>query len=133
MVQTARPVLTAARGRLTDAGVTVHDGGSVPAAAPPPYAVWWPEPGDVDAASLAEVSGGLLCVFTVTAAGTSADQAMWWADRCRGLLLDEPLTAPGRATAHVLQLSAAPVRPDYDMNPPVWAAPLTYRVRSVPL
>src|SRR4029077_9083740 len=79
-----RPHIAALSALLTDAGLTVVDGGQ--GAPVPPCVVLWTTPGEPDAGSLAGPTSGLGVEGTTGACGADSDQALWVADKIQAAL-----------------------------------------------
>jgi hypothetical protein len=91
-------------------------------------------PGDVASLSLADERSGLDVEFQVTAVGSGPDQAAWVADKARAVLLAPgAVTVSGRSTSRIYQEQAPPEPiPDNDVQPPLWTAPVRYRLQTLP-
>ncbi len=98
-----------------------------------PYAVHYPDPGDVQAARLDGQRQHLTLHFIVHAIGVGPEQANWVADRVRDVLLNTALTVPGRRLYRVTQDAAPPpMSRDDDVTPPLYVQTLEFQLRSDP-
>ncbi|MFL4947483.1 hypothetical protein ACJ6WE_08935 [Streptomyces sp. MMS24-I31] len=119
---------------LTSAGLTVYLGGAPAGVSPTatgPFVVLYPEPGRVQAASLADDRVDFSAVVQLTCVGLTAEQAMSVSDRATAAL-SVVLTVTGRASWKPESLDGLPVQRDDDVVPPVFYAPSRYRLRSIP-
>ena len=131
---TVLPHVDAVTAALTAAGLTVYLGG-VPTSVSPtdstPYVVLYPEPGQVQTASLADNRVNFSAVVQLTCVGLTAEQAMSVSDRAAAAL-SVVLTVTGRASWKPESLDGQPVQRDDDVVPPCFYAPSRYRLRSIP-
>lgn len=115
---------------LTAADLTVYLGGSPPAA-PPPFCVLYPDPGAAVRASLADDRVDFVTVVQITAVGTTAEQALNYADRAAAAM-SPALQVAGRTSRRPEALDGLPVQRDDDVTPPVFYSAARYRLRSTP-
>lgn len=115
---------------LTAQGLTVYLGGA-PAGQSAPYCVLYPDPGMPVRASLADDRVNFITVVQITCVGTTAEQALNYADRASSAL-SAPLPVTGRTAWRPEHLDGMPVQRDDDVTPPVFYAVGRYRLRSTP-
>lgn len=125
---TALPHVDAVLAALTAVGVTTYLGGA-PLGAPDKYAVVYPDPGMAVRESLADVRSDFTATVQVTCVGTTAERALWVADKVR-LGLSAPLVVAGRASWRPEELGGPPVQRDDDVTPPLYFLPVQYRLQS---
>lgn len=124
------PHIDAVVAALTTAQLTVYLGGSPPSAVAP-YAVLYPDPGMPVRASLADNRVDFSGVVQITCVGTTAEQALNYADRTSAAL-SAPLVVAGRNGWRPEALDGTPVKRDDDVTPPVFYSAARWRLRSTP-
>jgi hypothetical protein len=130
---TAAPVLPhidAVTSLLTAAGIVTSLGVAQPGTAAP-YCVLYPSAGQSLPGSLADPVSYVDVLLQLTCVGETAEQALSVADRARAALSVE-LTVAGREGLRPEELGGPPVQRDDDVVPPLFYAPVQYRLRSVP-
>ncbi|RRQ81561.1 hypothetical protein [Streptomyces griseofuscus] len=130
----ALPHVDAVTAALQDAGLTVYLGGAPPGISPTatePFVVLYPDPGRVQAASLADDRTSFSGVVQLTCVGLTAEQVMSVSDRAIAAM-SVVLTVTGRDSWRPESLDGLPVQRDDDVVPPVYYAPSRYRLRSIP-
>jgi hypothetical protein len=115
---------------LTAAGLTAAMS-QAPAGTEPPYCVLHPDPGRAIPGSLADPLSNYDSLMQVTCVGETAEQALSVSDRVR-TALSVPLTVAGRSGLRPEELGGPPVQRDDDVTPPLFYAPVQYRIRSTP-
>lgn len=125
-----RPHIAAVSGLLTAAGLTVLAGGTGDPVAP--CVVLWPAPGMPTARTLADPTGDLVVDVTTVACGSTADQAMWVADKITATLSRAVPTVSGRQVMPIWLLDSTTVRRDDSLAAPMFSASLTWRLRTMP-
>lgn len=93
----------------------------------PDYVIVYPTPGVRDGSAADDDAAEL--VYQTTIVGRSPDGVRWLVDRIETALAT--VTVAGRAVT-VRQDSTGDVRPDEDVQPPVFYATPTWRVTTVP-
>jgi hypothetical protein len=124
------PHIDAVTTALTGAQLTVYLGGA-PQGVAPPYAVLYPSSGAPVRASLADDRVNWLSVLQITCVGTTAEQALNYADRAHAAL-DPPLVVAGRTGWRPEALDGTPVTRDDQVTPPVYYVAARWRLRSTP-
>lgn len=125
-----RPHIAAVSGLLTAAGLAVLAGGAGDPVAP--CVVLWPAPGTPTARTLADPTGDLVVDVTTVACGSTADQAMWVADKITATLSRAVPTVSGRQVMPIWLLDSTTVRRDDSLAAPTFSASLTWRLRTMP-
>jgi hypothetical protein len=83
--------------------------------------------------SLGDRHRDLLIEFQVTCVGTGPEQAQWVADRVRLVLLTQVPTVAGRTVQPLWQVPTGErVRPDFDLDPPLYYLPVIFQMRTEP-
>lgn len=126
-----RPHVAAITALLTGGGLAVLSGGQG-SPVPPPCVVLWPTPGSPGGSSLGSVDDALYVEVTTVACGSTADQAMWVADKVTSLLNRQILTIAGRVPYPLVLASVAPVERDDSLSSPLFGAALRWRLVTVP-
>lgn len=119
---------------LQGVGLTVYLGGAPAGVSPTagePFVVLYPEPGRVQAASLADDRTAFSAVVQITCVGLTAEQVLSVSDRAV-TALSVVLPVTGRMSWKPECLDGLPVQRDDDVVPPVFYAPSRYRLRSIP-
>lgn len=124
-----------------DAGAPDLDGGQgwgwqgdPPASTFKPYLIVYPLPGGVFDGTLGCPSDDASLIFQVTAVGATRAQCEAAVDRANEVLVEQPLTVPGRYVARVqADMAGGGARRDDTVQPPVFIATPRYRVDSTPL
>jgi len=93
--------------------------------------VLYPEPGMPVRASLADDRVDYITTVQITCVGTTAEQALNYADRSSAAM-SPPLVVEGRTAWRPEHLDGQPVQRDDDVTPPVFYAVARYRLRSTP-
>ncbi|WNI16910.1 hypothetical protein [Actinacidiphila sp. ITFR-21] len=124
------PHVDAVQAALAAGGLTVYLGGAPPRPADR-YAVLYPEPGQAVRESLADARTHWSGVVTITSVATTAEQALWVADKIRAALAG-PLVVQGRVAWRPEELGGPPLARDDDVTPPLFYAPVQYRLQSIP-
>lgn len=95
-----------------------------------PYLVVYPIPGGDFGGTLAAPNDDAELVRQVSCVGTTREQAEWWADRAIRALTS--ITVTGRAILRVEPEGPPGVFRDDDASPPVFVAPVRFRITSTP-
>lgn len=125
------PHIDALLAALAAAGLTAGLGVAPPDTAPPYIAVY-PDPGQSVPGSLADPLSYYQATVQLTCVGETAEQALSVSDRARAAL-SVPLVVEGRAGWRPEELGGPPVTRDDDVTPPLYYAPVRYRLRSTPV
>jgi len=116
------------------ANVTIYGSELEPVPAKPtyPYVVVYANQGLPENASMSDRSDWVHVGFQTTCVAQSQAQARALADRVQPALLDVRPTVTGRTCGQISKTSSQRVRPDLDINPPVFYAVDTWTFLSVP-
>lgn len=100
----------------------------VGAAKPPPYIAVYPDIGTLRSQSLRGDRSRMLIRFTINHVAVGPEQALWCADKVRGVLLDRtPPAVAGRVTQRLWQAWGAPgVERDSTVQPALYIATAEY-------
>lgn len=94
--------------------------------------VLYPDPG-MPEGSLGDRYRDLLMEIQATCVGTGVDQVLDLAGRVRTVLLTLLPTIAGRTVQPLWEVvTGERVRPDNDVNPPLWYLPLVFQMRTEP-
>lgn len=128
------PHLDAVQAALEGADLMVYVGG-IPTDAgwspPDKFAVLYPDPGMAVRESLADERTDFESTMQITCVGGDVERALWVAGRVRWALASG-ITVEGRSCWRPEDLGGPPVARDDDVTPPVWFAPVQYRICSTP-
>lgn len=124
-----RPHVAGITGLLTAAGLTVVPGGQGDLVMP--CVVLWPEPGRPHG-SLGDPLSMLTSEVTTVACGSTADQAMWVADKVTATLAGVRPTVAGRTVHPLILVDTSPVQRDDDLAAGIWFASIRWRLVTSP-
>lgn len=124
------PHVDALLAALTAAGLTASLGVAPPGAVPP-YVAVYPDVGRSLPGSLADPLSYYDSVVQLTCVGMTPEQALSYSDRAR-IALSVPLVVAGRSGLRPEELGGPPILRDDDVTPPLYYAPVQYRLRSTP-
>lgn len=98
-----------------------------------PYVVVHPDPGSVSHARLCGGNNRIAIHFTLHGVGSGPEQALWAGDKARKALLNNRPAVSGRNVYPIVQDGTPPpMRPDRDVDPPVFIDVSEFLFRSDP-
>jgi hypothetical protein len=126
-----RPHVNAVLDTLRGAGIATGHG-TEPDPAPDRYVIVDHDSGQAQPRTLYDSDGALTLELDLSAVGTTAEQALWLADKARSLLSGLTPTIPGRSCHPIRQVGTGPLLRDDDVAPPRFVVIATYRFTSSP-
>lgn len=97
-----------------------------------PYAVVYPDPGDVEQARLSGDRSRISIVFTIKVVSAGPEQALWGLDRVREAMLGDPPTVAQRVIHRMTQITTTDLERDDAFQPPLYFVTGLFRLMSQP-